>query len=101
MPESLAVLIVHALTLHVGCGVVVAAALLLGDVARLDPGLQQAPYAVRLLIAPGLVALWPIFAWRRIARRATPLETNAHRRAASLGDGPRSRSPRDVHEVKR
>lgn len=35
--------------------------------ARVDPGIARSPVAVRLLLAPGVVLLWPVLArrWRR------------------------------------
>jgi hypothetical protein len=34
---------------------------------------------MRLLIAPGLVALWPLFAWRWAGGAAAPVEYTPHR----------------------
>ncbi len=83
MPEPIATLLVDLATLHVACGSAFVAVVLPRLVVRLDPGLREAPWTVRLLIAPGLVALWPLFAWRLATGRGPSVERNAHRVAAS------------------
>jgi hypothetical protein len=60
----------------------VVAAILLRLVVRLDEGLRDAPVSVRLLIAPGLLLLWPLFACRLVTGAQPPVERNAHREAA-------------------
>lgn len=59
-------------------GAVFAAWLLPRRVARLDPVAARSSRAFRLLIAPGVVALWPLLA-RRLARRMAPLVAPASR----------------------
>ena len=51
-------------------------------VTRLDPRVAGAPKTLRLLILPGIVALWPLFAWRWIAGAHEPIEDNPHRAKA-------------------
>ncbi len=46
-----------------GIGLVVAVAFLLVGFDRVDPAAQGA-YAVRPLLLPGLVLLWPLVLWR-------------------------------------
>ncbi|SCB49951.1 hypothetical protein GA0061101_13175 [Rhizobium lusitanum] len=48
-----------------GIGLVVATAFLLFGFDRIDPGAHEA-YAVRPLLVPGLVLLWPLVIWRWI-----------------------------------
>lgn len=48
--------------------------------ARVDPGIGRSPVAVRLLLAPGVVLLWPVLARRW--QRARPSQTR-HGKAAS------------------
>jgi hypothetical protein len=48
-------------------------------VARMDPGLAQAPVTVRLLILPGVAAFWPLFALRWAKGTHPPTERNPHR----------------------
>lgn len=46
-----------------GIGFVVAIAFLLYGFDKVDPGAHDA-YAVRPLLIPGLVLLWPVVVWR-------------------------------------
>lgn len=63
-------------------GVVFALMFLARGVTRLDPRVAGAPKTLRLLILPGIVALWPLFAWRWIAGAHEPIEDNPHRAKA-------------------
>lgn len=58
--------------------------LLAHGLRRLDPAAAQAGLGFKLLLLPGLIALWPYLALR-LARGATPVERNAHDRAAREG----------------
>lgn len=61
-------------------------------VTRVDPRVAAAPKTLRVLILPGIVALWPLFAWRWIAGTHEPVEENPHRaKARSLTAGERPR----------
>mgnify|MGYP000857335676 CR=1 FL=1 len=51
------------LILWAGTGLTVAIAFLLFGFDRIDPGARDA-YAVRPLLVPGLVLLWPVVIWR-------------------------------------
>ena len=51
--------------------------------ARMDPGLAHAPIAVRLLILPGVIALWPLLGLRWAKGTSAPTERNPHRDRAS------------------
>jgi hypothetical protein len=51
------------LTLWAGVGLIVAIAFLLLGFDKVDPGARGA-YAVRPLLLPGLILLWPIVIWR-------------------------------------
>lgn len=50
--------------------------------ARLDPHLAGSSILVRLLIVPGIAALWPLMASRWLGGGQAPIERNAHREAA-------------------
>jgi hypothetical protein len=52
------------LSAYLAIGAIVYCFLLLGAFARLDPAAAEAPLRVRLLIAPGLIALWPVVVLR-------------------------------------
>jgi len=58
-----ATLLVDLATLYAGIGLALGLAFLLFGIDRLDPAARGA-YAVRPLLLPGLVLLWPLVAWR-------------------------------------
>lgn len=50
---------------------------------KIDPSAQQTGIGFKLLIFPGVVALWPILANRLLKHQShPPEECNAHRKAA-------------------
>lgn len=51
--------------------------------ARLDPHLAGSSILVRLLILPGVAALWPLMARRWLSGAQAPIERNPHREAAA------------------
>jgi len=53
---------------------------------RVDSHLQGTSWLVRLLILPGVAALWPLMAWRWATGAPAPIERNPHRRAAARRD---------------
>lgn len=71
MTDVLAGLIGFGVAAYAAIGLIVTVALLAGLVARVDPAAATAPIRVKLLWAPGLVALWPA-ALLRLAGRAAP-----------------------------
>lgn len=83
MPLYVAQLLVTAVTTYAACGIAFVLLVLPRLVLRLDAGLHGAPMSVRLLLAPGLAALWPLFVWRLLTASAPPTERNAHRDRAS------------------
>lgn len=60
MPEQIAEWIWAGLAVYAALGASVSAVLMLGLLQRIDPLAADAPWRVKALIAPGLVALWPI-----------------------------------------
>lgn len=52
----------------IGC--VFALAMILGLIKRLDPIAHAAPWRVKLLLFPGLVALWPLAAVLVLVKRS-------------------------------
>jgi hypothetical protein len=79
VPLELAQIVVALFELYVLAGVVFAAMFLPRAVARMDPRVAGSPRVLRLLILPGVAALWPLFAWRWIAGAHEPIEKNPHR----------------------
>ena len=82
MPLEIAQVVVAAFEAYALAGVGFALIFLPRAVARLDPRVAGAPKTLRLLILPGLVALWPLFAWRWITGAHEPIEINPHRAKA-------------------
>lgn len=83
MPLGLAEVIVAAVEVYAIAGVLFALTFLPRALARLDTGVAGAPITMRLLILPGVSALWPLFAWRWLRHRHAPVEHNPHRDKAS------------------
>jgi len=57
-------------------------------VGRIDPAARGASWGFRLIVVPGVVALWPLLARRWLAGAPPPHERNAHRDAARGGVEP-------------
>jgi hypothetical protein len=65
MFESLAKTFVYALETYAGLGLIFAVPFVWLGVQRLDSTARGSGIAFRLLILPGVVALWPMFVFRR------------------------------------
>ena len=74
--------VVGAFEAYLLVGVAFALMFLPRAVTQLDPRVAGAPKMLRLLLLPGTVALWPLFAWRWIAGAHEPIENNPHRAKA-------------------
>ncbi len=85
MFETLVKIFVYALETYAGLGVIFAALFVLIGVQRLDSEAQGSGIGFRLLILPGVAALWPMFLYRWTRGIAEPpIEKNPHRRLNSL-----------------
>ena len=82
MSLEIAQVVVAAFEAYTLAGVAFALIFLPRAVARLDPRVAGAPKTLRLLILPGVVALWPLFAWRWLSGAHEPIERNPHRAKA-------------------
>lgn len=83
MTEAIAILIVRVAAVYLGAGLVFAIAFIFAGVSRIDPVAKEGTWGFRLLILPGVVALWPALAWRWVSGVQEPREErNAHRDAA-------------------
>jgi len=80
--ESIAVWSVRLLTLYVAFGIVFSLPFVLRGVNRIDPVAAQGTWGFRLIILPGVVALWPLLLARWLKGAPPPRERNAHRDAA-------------------
>lgn len=70
-------------TVYIACGLAFAPLFAWRGVSRIDPAAKTAGLGFRLIILPGVVALWPVLLWRWRAGRQPPPERNAHRDAAA------------------
>jgi hypothetical protein len=75
---------VAAIEAYAIAGVVFAAVFLTRGFAQVDPRVVGAPRTLRLLILPGIVALWPLFARRWATGASAPIEDNPHRARARV-----------------
>jgi hypothetical protein len=74
--------LVRALGAYAVLGAAFAVPFLARGIERLDSGAHGSSWGFRLIVFPGVVALWPLLLRRWIAGAALPIEANAHRRAA-------------------
>ncbi len=70
MTERAAELIWLTLGGYAGVGAVVALFLLAGGLRRIDAAAAEASLGVKLVIAPGLIALWPLIVVRLVGVKA-------------------------------
>jgi hypothetical protein len=82
MPFLLAWILAAAAEAYAVAGVLFALAFLPRGIVRVDERLHESPRTVRVLLFPGIAALWPLFAWRWMTGRTAPDERNPHRLAA-------------------
>ncbi len=82
MSIEVAQFIVAFFELYALAGVAFAVLFLPRGVVRLDPRVAGAPKTLRLLILPGVAALWPVLAWRWSVGVSEPVERNPHRAKA-------------------
>ena len=87
---AIAQTIINLVSLYLIAGLIFAVPFLLFGVQRLD---EDAKWdlgfwnifdgiGLRLLLSPGICALWPLFALRLLRSKSKPLERNAHRNLA-------------------
>ena len=82
MPLGLAQWIVGLALFYLVVGLLFALPFVLRGVDRIDPVARESAKGFRVMIVPGVIALWPILARRWIRGTPPPQERNAHRRAA-------------------
>jgi hypothetical protein len=81
---AIATCLVGAGGLYAAAGLVFAVFLLLRSLARFDAAAANAGWGFKLLVLPGLVALWPLLV-PRLLRGGPAEERTAHDRAAAGG----------------
>ncbi|MEO7795655.1 MAG: hypothetical protein ABIV06_12870, partial [Thermoanaerobaculia bacterium] len=67
-----------------------AVAFLPRGIERVDSGAPGSGWGFRLIVLPGVVALWPLLLRRWLSGGGAPAERNAHRTATARDGGPRS-----------
>lgn len=83
MSITIATWIVNLLGFYAACGLVFAVPFVIKGVGAVDPVAREGTWGFRLLVLPGVVAFWPLFARRLLTGVKTPpTECNPHRRAA-------------------
>jgi hypothetical protein len=70
MPTHFASIVLLIAGGYAAIGVLVALALVVRGLARIDHAAQNSPWSFRLMILPGLAAVWPLMLvkWRRAVR---------------------------------
>lgn len=79
MPLALAQSIVAVVELYLATGAAFVVVFLWRGITDVDHRVAGAPMSLRVLILPGLVALWPVFAMRWATGASEPAEHNPHR----------------------
>lgn len=77
--------IVVALGLYLLAGLAFAVPFLLRGIARVDPAAHGSGVGFRLIVLPGVIAMWPLLARRWLRGTPPPTERNAHRARSRLG----------------
>lgn len=65
--------LVAVLAVYVAAGALVATVIAAKGLARIDAGEHGMPWSARLLILPGLVALWPLMLVKCLRQKAPPI----------------------------
>jgi len=75
--------ILFAVGLYAGIGLLYAVVFVFKRVNRIDPDAQEAGFAFRLLIIPGVIVFWPVLMRRDFGGQSHPPEEHtAHKRLA-------------------
>ena len=82
MPIAIAQGLVTLAGVYAALGLVFAVPFVLVGAQRTDPAAEGGTWGFRLLIIPGVIAFWPLLAFRWIGGREQPRERNPHRDAA-------------------
>ncbi len=78
MAERIATWIVAFAAAYLAAGAIFALAFLARGIERVDPAAHGSTRGFRLLIAPGVMAFWPLLAWKwRLAVRMLEGETGS------------------------
>ena len=80
--HTMIVWVVRLLELYLIVGVVFGIPFVLRGVGRVDPVARTGTWGFRLIVLPGVIALWPMLLRRWMGGRQPPRERNDHRDAA-------------------
>lgn len=67
---------------YLAIGVAFGLAFVIRGVAKVDPSAADSGWGFRLVILPGVAALWPLLLRRWLQSSGPPTESTAHRRAS-------------------
>lgn len=70
MAEQTVLLVWLSLAAYLGVGLLVAVTTIVFAMKRIEPGAGDMPLRVRLIVIPGLIALWPLVIVRLLGARA-------------------------------
>ena len=64
--------VLYALAAYVAIGLIVGVPFVIAGIGRVDPAAKTAPATFRVLVLPGVVAMWPLMLrrWVRAGRRS-------------------------------
>ncbi len=80
---AVATWLVCGVLLYLGCGVLFAIPFLARGAAAIDPAAREGTWGFRVIVLPGVVALWPVLLRRWLSGSGAPaVERTAHRRVA-------------------
>lgn len=83
MSASLAGWIVGLVGVYLGIGVVFAVSFLVKGVGKIDPAAAEGTVGFKIIIFPGVMALWPFLARRWMTGATTPPEEKSPHRTAA------------------
>lgn len=82
----IAAVILIAISLYFACGFAFAIPFVFAGVKQIDPHAAQGSWGFRVMIFPGVMALWPLLLNRRLRGMSEPPEERtAHRKLAPSG----------------
>lgn len=81
MVEETALWLVRGLAIYATSGIIFGVYFIFRGVGLIDPAARDTSFGFKLVIWPGVAALWPILLFRLIKRqRNPPVECTAHRK---------------------
>jgi len=72
---------------YAGIGLLFAVAFVVLGVHQIDPAAAEGTRGFKMLILPGVAALWPWLLLRWVRKSSPPTEKTAHRQRSQVADG--------------